>query len=400
MRNDFEYVLGIAIEAAERALDETVKQNPVLEKAGVVDAGGMGWLVVMKAMYNTLILGKTDFEAKAVENEGKKAVFSSFKEEDITFSYCTELTLKKHSEDTKITAFKEYLNSIGDSLVVIDDGEDVKVHVHTDEPYAVLGEALKYGTYEAVKVENMRTQHTQKIVAESKAESQVAKKTKALPSKAYGFVSVASGDGLKELFLELGVDTVVSGGQTMNPSCEDIYEAASKINAECIFILPNNKNIIMSCEQVKEMCDKKIVVIPTKTVPQGISAMLAFDESADVEQNQAAMAEMAGGVSTIQVTYAARSTTFDGLEITEGEYLAMHEGKLLANGKDLPCVLNAVGKKLAELEKSTVSIYYGADVTQEVANSTAEQLIATVPNAQVDLYNGGQPVYYFIISAE
>ena len=398
--NDFEYVLGVAIEAAEKALDETVNENPVLEKAGVVDAGGMGWLVVMKAMYNTLTLGGADFNVKAVESEEKKAVFSSFKEEDITFSYCTELTLKKYSEDTKITAFKEYLSGMGDSLVVIDDGDDVKVHVHTDEPYAVLGEALKYGTYEAVKIENMRTQHTQKIVAEAKAESQVAKKTKALPSKAYGFVSVASGEGLSELFSELGVDTVVSGGQTMNPSCEDIYKAVMDINAQCIFILPNNKNIIMSCEQVKEMCDKKIVVIPTKTVPQGISAMLAFDESADPEQNQGAMVEMAGGVSTIQVTYAARSTTFDGLEITEGEYLAMDEGKLLANGKDLVGILNAVGKRLKDLGKSTVSIYYGADVTQEVAESTLEQLSATVPDAQVDLYNGGQPVYYFIISAE
>ena len=390
-QNDFEYVLGVAIEAAEYALDETIKENPVLEKAGVVDAGGMGWLVVMKAMYQTLKHGVVPYVEENSARKEPRADFSTFTSEEITFSYCTEVTLKKHSEQDDINPLKKYLATMGDSLVVIDDGDMVKVHVHTNEPHAVLGEALKYGTYEAVKVENMRTQHTDKIKA-------AHQKPKEL--KRYGFVSVASGEGIKELFCELGVDTVVSGGQTMNPSCEDIYKAVMEINAECIFILPNNKNIIMSCEQVKEMCDKKIVVIPTKTVPQGISAMLGFDENADWEQNQGSMAEMAGGVSTIQITYAARNSNFDGLEITEGEYLALTEGKLLSSGSELSDVLSTVGEKLNEIGKSTVSVYYGENVSEEEASSTLGALANITSNSEINLYNGGQPVYYYIISAE
>ena len=390
-QNDFEYVLGIAIEAAEKALDETINENPVLEKAGVVDAGGMGWLVVMKAMYQTLVAGEIPTVEYAMPNTSSGADFSAFNSEEITFSFCTEVTLKKHEKCGDASDFKEYLGGMGDSLVVIDDGELIKAHVHTNEPYAVLGEAQKYGTYEAVKIENMRTQHTSKIKASEK---------KPPKSKPYGFVSVASGDGIKELFSELGVDAVVSGGQTMNPSCDDIYQAVSKINADCIFLLPNNKNIIMSCEQVKEMCDKKIVVIPTKTIPQGISAMLGFDEGADWEQNAASMTEMAGGVSTIQITNAARNSSFDGLDITEGEYLAICDGKLLASNEDIYKVFLAVSDKIKEIGKETVSVYYGSGATKEEADKALISLNRDAPNAEINLYYGGQPVYYYIISIE
>ncbi len=390
--NNFEYVLGVAIEAAEKALDETVKENPVLEKAGVVDAGGMGWLVVMKAMYQTLTHGAVEYDPIASSAGEKSADFSAFSQENIIFSYCTEVTLKKRSEAVDISQFKEYLKNMGDSMVLIDDVELLKLHIHTNEPHSVLGEALKYGDYEAVKVENMRTQHTNKII------DSIPKKPQ--KNKPYGIVAVASGDGIKNLFLELGADTVVSGGQTMNPSCEDIYLAVSKINADCIFLLPNNKNIIMSCEQVKEMCNKNIVVIPTKTVPQGISAMIGFDESAEVEVNNAVMTEMSGGVSTIQVTYAARNSNFDGLEIEEGEYLAIFDGKLLTSAKELVPLFEAVCEKLKEIGKENISVYYGENVSEEEANSTFKCLSESVIDAEINLYQGGQPVYYYLISAE
>lgn len=397
-RNDFEYVLGVAIEAAEEALDETVNQNPVLEKAGVVDAGGMGWLVVMKAMHQTLTTGKVaTYTPKAEASEPKeRADFSAFDTENITFAFCTEFIIRKHDGDSDTSAFKLYLNGVGDSLVMLDDGEIVKVHVHTNEPHRVLGEALKYGVYETVKVENMRTQHTNKLVEE---DAQVEKKA---PQKDYGFVAVASGEGLRALFTELGVDVVVAGGQTMNPSCEDIYNAVSQINAKNIFILPNNKNIIMTATQVSEMCDCNIVVIPTRSVPQGISSMLAFDESQAWEDNRDTMCESASAVDTMQITYAARNSNFDGLDIKEGDYLSLLNDKLLKSDSSLDNIISAIAEKIKELQKGMISIYYGEDVTEEEAEKALEKLQEAVndSNVEINLYPGNQPVYYYIISAE
>lgn len=386
-KNDFEYVLGVAIEAAEKALEETVYENPVLERAGVVDAGGMGWLVVMRAMRRAL--NGEGKETVLVPYKDEKNAFSAYKSEDITFAFCTELIVKKQG-DANAENFKSYLSRMGDSLVFVDDGEIIKVHIHTNEPHAVLGEALRYGEYETVKVENMRTQHTEKI-------------GKSAPkNKKYGIVSVSSGEGLKELFLELGADAVVSGGQTMNPSCQEIFEATEGVLADTVFLLPNNKNIVMACEQVAGMSQKNIVVIPTKTVPQGISAMIGFDEGADREENITKMCEMARGVSTIQITYAVKTTVLEGVEIKAGEYLALYEKEILASGHSLEGVIYKVCEKIKEAGKQNVSIYYGCDVKSEDANAFTRQMegILTDSGAEINLYNGGQPVYYYLISLE
>lgn len=393
-RNDFEYVLDVAINAAESALEQTVLQNPVLQKAGVVDAGGMGWLVVMKAMHRCLKSGVVStYVPSAAKSNLDTADFSAYSQSDFTFAFCTEFIIKKQL-GVDSTDFKAYLDTMGDSLVMIDDGEIIKVHIHTNDPHGVLGEALKYGEYENVKVENMRTQHTNKL--------EVSSKTRVEPPKKYGFVAVASGKGLSQLLGELGVDRVVEGGQTMNPSCHELYKCVEEVNAKTVFILPNNKNIIMSAERVAEMTDKEIVVLPTKTVPQGISAMLGFDEGAEKDENKCAMMEMAGGVSTIQVTYAARNSNIDGLDIKEGEYLSLIDGALLSCDWNIENVVLEIGKRIKESGKSTVSIYYGCDVTQQNAQKVQELLINAVGDSdvQIDLYNGGQGVYYYIISAE
>ena len=390
-KNSFEYVLDAAICEAEKALDDTIKQNPVLEKAGVVDAGGMGWLVVMRAMHQALSSNqKIKFEYNHTEVK-QKASFEDFNTEDITFAFCTEFIVKKHNPDEDTSNFKSYLNTMGDSLVMIDDGEIIKTHIHTNEPHAVLGEALKYGGYETVKVENMRTQHTNKLTE--------APKEEAVEMMEYGFVSVASGEGLCEIFKELGVNEIVSGGQTMNPSTEDIFNAVNKINAKNIFILPNNKNIIMTSKQVADLTDKNIIVIPTRSVPQGIGAMLGFNEECTPEENEEAMNEMLSTVTTLQITYAARNSNYDGLEIEEGDYLLLCNDKLLKASKSFDDSVMEICEKIKELDSSTVSIYYGCDVTEDDANNLANT-IASSTCADISTYSGDQPVYYYIISLE
>ncbi len=391
-KNDFQYVLGVAINEAEKALDETVNQNPVLEKAGVVDAGGMGWLVVMKAMYQTLTSGEiASYTPTECATPKEKADFSEFDTADITFGFCTEFIVRKKDKEQDTRKFKEYLGGIGDSLVFIDDGEIIKTHVHTNVPHEVLGKALEYGEYETVKVENMRTQHTSKLT-----EAEAPRK----PLKDYGFVAVASGDGFEALFGELGVDKMVLGGQTMNPSCEDIYAAVNEIDAKAIFILPNNKNIIMTATQVAEMTDKEIIVIPTRNIPQGINAMLCFDESATVEENRENMVASTGAVSTMQITYAARNSNFDGMDIKEGDYLALYEEKLMKCDSSIDSLIEGLAEKIKENQKSMVSIYYGQDVTEEDAGKIAATLTSLLGDIEINVYEGGQPVYYYIISAE
>ena len=391
-KNDFQYVLGVAINEAEKALDETVNQNPVLEKAGVVDAGGMGWLVVMKAMYQTLTSGEiASYTPRECATPKEKADFSEFDTADITFGFCTEFIVRKKDKEQDTRKFKEYLGGIGDSLVFIDDGEIIKTHVHTNVPHEVLGKALEYGEYETVKVENMRTQHTSKLT-----EAEAPRK----PLKDYGFVAVASGDGFEALFGELGVDKMVLGGQTMNPSCEDIYAAVNEIDAKAIFILPNNKNIIMTATQVAEMTDKEIIVIPTRNIPQGINAMLCFDESATVEENRENMVASTGAVSTMQITYAARNSNFDGMDIKEGDYLALYEEKLMKCDSSIDSLIEGLAEKIKENQKSMVSIYYGQDVTEEDAGKIAATLTSLLGDIEINVYEGGQPVYYYIISAE
>lgn len=394
-KNSFEYVLDATIKAAEKALNETVKENPVLEKAGVVDAGGMGWLIVMRSMRQALS-GDEILDIKNDFNEEKTntgADFSSYDTENITFAYCTEFIIKKKREDENTSSLKAYLNGIGDSLVMIDDGEIIKAHIHTNKPYEVLGQALQYGEYETVKIENMRTQHTGKISMQKKSNKQI---------KPYGFVAVASGEGLTTLFLELGADVVVSGGQTMNPSCEEIENAVKQIEANTVFILPNNKNIIMACEQAASLSEKNIEVIPTKTIPQGISAFLGFDEGKGLQENVSQMEKMAGGVFTFYITNSVRNTNFEGLDIKKGEYLALFENNLLKNSTSLEDVIEAVGKEIKRTGKTTVSVYYGKDVKEYEAGKALEYLASILKNTETDinLYNGAQPVYLYLISAE
>ncbi len=394
--NNFEYVLQSVISAAEEALANTVNQNPVLEKAGVVDAGGKGWLLVLQAMLDALSADGIKLELKPVSapKTKEKADFASFDTGDITFGFCTEFIVRKHEMDSDSSSLKSYLNGMGDSLVMIDDGEIIKVHVHTNNPHEVLGEALKYGIYETVKVENMRTQHTNKLVEnEATAPS--------TPSKKYGFVSVSNGEGMNSVFEELGVDKIVSGGQTMNPATEDLCSAVAEVDAEIVFILPNNKNIIMTANQVAELVDKKIIVIPTRSVPQGFSAMLGFDESATPEENEASMTECAKGVDTMQITYAARNSNFDDMDIEEGDYLALLNDKLLSADKDLDKLFELLADKIKENGKSFVTIYYGEDVSEEDAEGFAQRLGSTLGNGvEVSVVNGAQPVYFYVISAE
>ena len=390
--NNFEYVLNAAIESAEKALEETVNQNPVLSKAGVVDAGGMGWLLVIKAMYQALTdERRVKYEPKAIVNKTEKSSFDAFQTEDIVFAFCTEFIITKNEPNKDTSRLKRFLSNMGDSLVMIDDGEIVKAHIHTNDPHRVLGEAQKYGVYETVKIENMRTQHTNKLMEATSS-----------PQKDYAFVSVCSGDGFAKIFSELGVDEIVSGGQTMNPATEELCEAVQRLNAKTIYILPNNKNIIMTALQVADITGKNVVVIPTKTIPQGISAMLGFDNEADEGTNAESMQECMKNVSTMQITYAARNSSYDGMEINEGDYLALCEDKLLFSTKNMDEIFEAFANKIMEEEKTFVSIYYGEDLTENQAEEQITKLreFFEQKGVEINLYRGNQPVYYYVISAE
>ena len=390
--NNFEYVLNAAIESAEKALEETVNQNPVLSKAGVVDAGGMGWLLVIKAMYQALTdERRVKYEPKAIANKTEKSSFDAFQTEDIVFAFCTEFIITKNEPNKDTSRLKRFLSNMGDSLVMIDDGEIVKAHIHTNDPHRVLGEAQKYGVYETVKIENMRTQHTNKLMEATSS-----------PQKDYAFVSVCSGDGFAKIFSELGVDEIVSGGQTMNPATEELCEAVQRLNAKTIYILPNNKNIIMTALQVADITGKNVVVIPTKTIPQGISAMLGFDNEADEGTNTESMQECMKNVSTMQITYAARNSSYDGMEINEGDYLALCEDKLIFSTKNMDEIFEAFANKIMEEEKNFISIYYGEDLTESQAEEQTTKLreIFEQKGVEINLYRGNQPVYYYVISAE
>ena len=389
----FEAALEGAIEGAKTALAETVNQNPVLKKAGVVDAGGMGWLLVLEGMLAALrgedIVAPTDGGPVR-----ESADFSAFNTEDITFSYCTEFIVSRDREGD-IPGLRAFLNDIGDSLVLVDDEEIIKVHVHTNEPGTVLQKALEFGALITVKVENMRLQHTEKVMDEQ----EMARK-EAPAEKKYGLVAVCAGKGLESVFRDLGVDHVVSGGQTMNPSTEDILEQIMRTPAETVFVFPNNKNIIMAAEQTVPLTSKKVVVIPSKTVPQGITALLSFDPDAEEEELTAAMTEALGNVETMQITYAARDSDFDGHDIHAGDYLALDGSGLFGTDRDLDALLRALAEKVSGEGREFITIYYGADTSEEQAHRALDIFTEACPDADVNLISGGQPVYYFMISAE
>ena len=393
--NHIEFVQEAAIAEAKVALADTVNQNPVLKKAGVVDAGGKGWLLVLEAML--LAMRGEDItapEASAETAVKEQADFSDFNTEDITFSYCTEFIISREN-DKDPDQLRAFLNELGDSLVLVDDEEIIKVHVHTNDPGAALHEAVNYGSFVTVKVENMRLQHTEKVMNEKELAPKIAEAEKPI-----GVVSVCAGAGLADVFLNLGVDQIISGGQTMNPSTQDILEAVNKVPAETVFVLPNNKNIIMAAQQVDALTPKNVVVIASKTVPQGVTAMLNFNPEGSVEENTQAMTDVLSSVETMQITYAARNSDFDGYDIHEGDYLAMVGSGLFGTSKDITVLLKGLAEKVRDEGREFITIYYGADTKEKHAQKAADLFADICPGADVNLISGGQPVYYYMISAE
>ena len=393
--NHIEFVQAAAIAEAKVALANTVNQNPVLKKAGVVDAGGKGWLVALEAMMSSLqgedVVIPEGGEAVQVKDA---ADFGDFDTGDITFAYCTEFIIDRENNNDPET-LRAFLNGLGDSLVLVDDDEIIKVHVHTNDPGAALSEAVKYGSFVTVKIENMRLQHTEKVMSENELAPKIAE-----PEKPLGAVSVCAGAGLADVFTNLGVDAIISGGQTMNPSTQDILEAVNRVPAETVFVLPNNKNIIMAAEQVNDLTPKNVVVIPSKTVPQGVTAMLNFNPEGTVEENTETMTQALGTVDTMQITYAARNSDFDGYDIHEGDYLALYGSQLFGTSQDIKVLLRSLAEKVRDDGKEYVTIYYGADVKEKHAQKAADIFADICPNADVNLLSGGQPVYYYLIAAE
>ena len=393
--NHIEFVQEAALEEAKVALAGTTDMNPVLKKAGVVDAGGKGWVYALEAMLSSLrgddVVIPEGMETGAVK---EAADFSDFDTEDITFAYCTEFIIQREN-DNDPEKLREFLSGLGDSLVLVDDEEIIKVHVHTNDPGKALHEAIEYGSFVTVKIENMRLQHTEKVMSEQELAPKIAE-----PEKTFGVVSVCAGDGLADVFRNLGTDGIISGGQTMNPSTQDILEAVNKVPAETVFVLPNNKNIIMAAQQVDALSPKKVIVIPSKTVPQGVTAMLNFNPDGTEEENVEAMTESLDTVDTMQITYAARNSDFDGYDIHEGDYLALYGSALFGTSQDIKVLLKSLAQKIRDDGREYVTIYYGADVKEKHAQKTADLFAQICPDADVNLLSGGQPVYYYMISAE
>ena len=397
------------------ALADTINQNPVLQKAGVVDAGGKGFLIILQGMLDEMRGLPIPDGAEQAEPVKEKADFAHLSDEEITFTFDTVFIVRKNDPDVDLDPFRAYLNSIGDSLVIGEDDEAFKVHVHTNIPGNALNEAQKYGTLELAKIENMRTQaddlaagkHVQSTddldAVEAELESVPAEETPAVaaPEKPYGFLAVCAGDGLAAVFRDLGADGVVSGGQTMNPSTESILEGVNKIPAETVFVLPNNGNIIMAAQQCAALTEKQVVVIPTKTVPQGITAMMNVDfDAPDAQTITDAMTGSLSSVTTAQITYAARDSDFDGFAIKEGDYLALEEGKLFDTDDSLDTLLHKLAEDAARREASFISLYFGEDVQEADAQKAGALFEEVCPGAEVAVLSGGQPVYYYIISME
>ena len=405
--NSAEYVLEETIKVGNEVLAQTTDMNPVLKKAGVVDAGGKGYIVILEGMLRAL-RGEAIPE---VEETREKADFAAISEEEITFTFDTVFIIRKASQNIDLTPLREYLNSIGDSLVIGEDDDAFKVHVHTDIPGYAINEAQKYGILEVCKIENMRIQAAD-VSAGKKAisaddldheeEMPAAEEVTFAPAeKRYGFLAVCAGEGLEAAFRDLGVDRIVSGGQTMNPSTEAILKEVNLTPSEIVFVLPNNKNIVMAAQQCQGLTEKEVIVIPTATVPQGITAMMSVDtEEADPQAIAQAMMDAAANVTTAQITYAARNSDFDGFEINEGDYLALLNGKLFGTDRDINVLLEKLGDLAAEQGAEFVTAFYGEGVDEDHANAAAAIFGERCPDAEVSAIPGGQPVYYYIISIE
>ena len=404
-----ETTLVCAIKAGEEALEDTINLNPVLKKAGVVDAGGKGYLIILSAMLASL-RGEVIAPSEASQvAEAPESAFEVFDSEDITYAYDTVYIIQKNDPDVDLEPLRKYLNSIGDSLVIGEDDEAFKVHVHTNIPGVAISESQKYGTLEVAKIENMVAQ-SEAVKAGKKAKTaddaedwQLGEKSEpavAEPEKEYGIVTVCAGSGMEDLFRELGADGIVTGGQTMNPSTDDILKEINRTPASTVFVFPNNKNIIMAAEQCIPLSEKKVIVMPTKTVPQGISALLNFNPDEKEEALVEVMQEAAGNVHTAMVTYAARDSDFDGHAIKAGEHLALLDGALLGSYPDVNALMGDMVEAFVDLEPEFITVYYGADVDENDARQAAEQITARFPDADISVVNGGQPVYYYMISVE
>ena len=408
-QNCAEYVLAEAIATGYETLAETTEMNPVLKKAGVVDAGGKGYLIILEGMLSSL-RGEPMPEVEE-EPEHDKADFVAIGDEDITFAFDTVFIVRKNDPNVDLAPFRAYLDSIGDSLVIGEDDESFKVHVHTDTPGEALTAAQRYGTLELAKIENMRTQAAD-LAAGRKAQStddldaieaelEQAEQAVAPAEKRYGFLAVCAGDGLAAAFRDLGVDRVVSGGQTMNPSTEAILREVNHTPSEIVFVLPNNKNIVMAAQQCVGLTEKQVIVVPTHSIPQGISAMMSVDTAEeDPQAILAAMTEAAAAVTTAQITYAARNSDFDGFAINEGDYLALLDGKLFGTERDITSLLTRLAALAAEREAAFVTLFYGEGVSQEEAEAAQALFTEACPETEISLLSGGQPVYYYTISIE
>jgi hypothetical protein len=404
-----ETCLVCALKAGDEALEDTINLNPVLKKAGVVDAGGKGYLIILSAMLSSL-RGEVAAPTEAsVVAEAPETAFEVFDTEDITFAFDTVFIVRKNDPDVDLEPLRKYLNSIGDSLVIGEDDEAFKVHVHTNIPGNALNEAQQFGTLELAKIENMRTQHEDLLAGkhvqstddldaiEEELENGSAV---AEPEKEYGIVTVCAGSGMEALFKELGADGIVTGGQTMNPSTDDILKEINRTPASTVFVFPNNKNIIMAAEQCIPLSEKKVIVMPTKTVPQGVSAMLNFNPDESEEALVEVMQEAASNVHTAMVTYAARDSDFDGHDIKAGEHLALLDGALLGSFPDVNTLMGKMVEAFDSFDPEFITVYYGADVDENDAAKAAEVITARFPDADISVVNGGQPVYYYMISVE
>ena len=405
--SDVEYVLEEAIRMGYDTLAQTTDMNPVLKKAGVVDAGGKGYLVILEGMLAAL-RGEDMPEIPDEEPKEQKADFQVFSDQEITFAFDTVFIVRKNSPDVNLGHLRAYLDSIGDSLVIGEDDTAFKVHVHTNIPGSALTEAQKYGTLELAKIENMRTQY-EDVMAGRKAQSvddleeddhEAEDGGVAAPEKRYGFLSVCAGDGLATVFRDLGADGIISGGQTMNPSTESILKEINKVPAEVVFVLPNNKNIIMAAQQCVGLTEKEVVVVPTATIPQGITAMMAVDLEQEPQEILETMTSSIENVSTAQITYAARNSDFDGFAINEGDYLSLMNGKLFGTDKDISVLLEKLAQEAAGRKAEFVTVFYGEDVTEEQAAAAETIFSRLCPSAELSVLPGGQPVYYYIISIE
>lgn len=407
--DDLVFAIDEIIKHGDFVLSQTPEMLPVLKQAGVVDSGGQGLMTVLKGAYDALLGKEIDYTLETVASSVNVTTDDiPMDEADIKFGYCTEfiINLNHPMPESEEKSFKEFLESIGDSIVLVADEEIVKVHVHTNQPGEAFTKALTYGSLSRMKVDNMREEHHERLIknAEKMAAQQKADEEKAKvnePKKKYGFIAVSVGEGLDEIFRGLNVDNIISGGQTMNPSTEDILNAVDKVNAETIFILPNNKNIILAANQAESLVeDKKLIVIPSKTIPQGISAMIGFVEENSAEENKEAMIDSMSYVKTGEITYAVRDTVIDEKEIREGNIMGIGDEGILAVGEDITSTTVEMIKEMQDDDSEIVSIYYGEGVTEDEANTLAQRISEEMPELEVEVYAGGQPVYYYIASVE